>query len=363
MDTLNSISIRRSNTFNKNEALAKVIVEDDDLYGELRSRLRASKLWTNMGAGEALNSTIMRSMEQCVYMKYPELEQELSRQEEECIQGSYRCPASGEHHTGGIAAAIASSFQSFMVRIGNENSNTKNTASSGSGPVVTRVDSAFVGRRVNLMQTTSTPMAARNRAAASSRRRGSLAGSFLDAFVIVEDVKVEEEQPPFYIDPRKLNLRRADSYAMPLPPTSSSSLPNALCRSLGDQPSWVTSTASQIIGGALSRIRSASFAVPLRPTSSSSLPNALCRSLGDQPSWVTSAAPHIRGASLSGIGASVEKDVMIPHQAAATQMEQHVEPPSQQQSVLVASEVNQTTSECDFDAWDNDEECTTKIMF
>jgi hypothetical protein len=69
MDALSNRSIRCSNTFNKKEALDKVIVEDVDLYGELRSRLRASKLWANMGAGEALNSTIMESMEQCVYMK------------------------------------------------------------------------------------------------------------------------------------------------------------------------------------------------------------------------------------------------------------------------------------------------------
>jgi hypothetical protein len=334
MDTLNNRSIRCSNSFNKNEALAKVIVEDDELYGELRRRLKNFKVSTNMGIGEALNSTIMKSMEQRVYMKYPELEQDLSRQEEESLQGS-QSPASDEHQNGGLAAAIASSFQSLMVRVGNENSNTNNTASLGSGQGVTNENSAIVGRRSSLMQTTSTPMAARNRAAASSRRRGSLAGSFLDAFFIIEDVEEEEEQPALNIDPKKCNLRRADSYDKSLPPTLSSSLPRqevserlleTSSSSQADQSSWVTSTAPQIIGGALSRMGRA---------------------------------------SLSHIDASVETDVVIPQQAATTHidMKQHAEPSSQQQSVLVASEVDQTTSECYFGAWDNDEDCTSKRMY
>jgi hypothetical protein len=328
MDALNNRSSKCSNTFNNNEALAKVIVEDDELYEELRRRLRASKMRTNMGVGEALNSTIMRSMEQCVYMKYPELEKELSRQEGQSIQGSY-CPASGGQQPGGLAAVIASSFQCLLVRIGNENRNTnKNTDSLGSGQGTTRAESAFGGRRGSLtQQTTSMPITARKRAApTSSRRRGSLTGSFLGAFFIVEYVEVEEEQPSLKIDPRGLNSKVAASYVVPSP--SSSSLPrkevserlDASSSSLVNQSSRVTSTASQIISGACSMMHRAS----------------LCDTDG--------------GIQQQG-------------GAAITRMEQHAEASSETPTVLVASEVDRTTSACYFGAWDNDEDCTCKRLY
>jgi hypothetical protein len=330
MDALNNRSITCSNTFNKNEALAKVIVEDDDLYEECRRRLRASKLRTHMGAGEALNSTIMKYMEQLVYMKYPELEQDLSRQEEESFQAS-SFPVLCEEKPRGLAAAIASSFQSMMARIGNENNNTNRTASLASGQGVTKADR----RRGSLTMITSTlTMTARNIATASLRRRDSLAaGSILDAFFIVEDIE-EEEHHARNADLTRLDLLRAISYSVSSSPPASPSPPprQEICERLDTSHSSlmhqlsrpVTSTAPHIIGGASSMIRQASF---------------------------------------SDVCASAEADVAILHQASATLMGQHEEVFSQKQAVLIASEVDQTTSACYFGAWDNDEDCTCRRLY